>query len=58
MAGPGAALRSVRARVYTIPTEGPEGDGTFNWTTNTGKKVWIRFTGGGVTSNVSIVGAR
>lgn len=33
-------------------------DGTFNWTTNTGKKVWIRFTGGGATSNVSIVAAR
>ena len=33
-------------------------DGTFNWSTNTGKKTWIRFTSGGVTSNTVIVGAK
>ena len=33
-------------------------DGTFSWSTNTGKKTWIRFTSGGVTSSTVIVGAR
>ena len=33
-------------------------DGTFSWNTNTGKKTWIRFTSGGVTSNTVIIGAR
>ena len=33
-------------------------DGTFNWTTNSGKKTWVRFTSGGVTSNTVIISAR
>ena len=33
-------------------------DGTFSWSTNTGKKTWVRFTSGGVTSNTVIVGAK
>ena len=33
-------------------------DGTFSWSTTTGKKVWVRFTGGAVTSNTVIIGAR
>lgn len=33
-------------------------DGTFSWTTNSGKKTWVRFTSGGVTSNTVIIGAR
>ena len=33
-------------------------DGSFSWTTNSGKKTWVRFTSGGVTSNTVIVGAK
>ena len=30
-------------------------DGTFSWTTTTSKKVWVKFSGGGVASNVVII---
>ena len=33
-------------------------DGTFSWSTNIGKKTWVRFTSGGITSNTVIIGAR
>lgn len=33
-------------------------DGTFSWSTNTGKKTWVRFMSGGVTSNTVIIGAK
>ena len=33
-------------------------DGTFSWSTNSGKKTWVRFTSGGVTSNTVIIAAK
>ena len=33
-------------------------DGSFTWTTNSGKKTWVRFTSGGVTSNTVVIGAK
>jgi len=30
-------------------------DGTFSWKTTTSKKVWVKFTGGGATSNTVII---
>ena len=33
-------------------------DGSFSWSTNSGKKTWVRFTSGGVTSNTVVIGAK
>ena len=30
-------------------------DGTFSWTSNTSKKVWVKFSGGGAVSNVVVI---
>jgi hypothetical protein len=35
-----------------------QADGTFSWNTNSGKKTWVRFTSGSVTSNTAIISAR
>lgn len=40
-------IRSICARAYTIPTEGPEGDGTFDWTSTT--IMIVRVEAGGLT---------
>ena len=35
MGRPDTAIKSVRARAYTVPTDAPEADGTFAWTSTT-----------------------
>ena len=42
-----AQVASVRASAYTIPTDSPEADGTFGWTSTT--IVIVEVTGGGQT---------
>ena len=42
-----AQVESVRASAYTIPTDSPEADGTFGWTSTT--IVIVEVIGGGKT---------
>lgn len=47
MPAPEARISSVRARAFNVPTEGPEGDGTFTWTATT--LVVVEVKAGGLT---------
>ncbi|WP_265502866.1 enolase C-terminal domain-like protein [Paracoccus beibuensis] len=47
MAAPEAGIGSVRARAFSVPTEGPEGDGTLTWTSTT--LVVVEARAGGMT---------
>lgn len=39
---PDGMIEEVRAELYTIPTDGPEADGTLSWSSTTVVVVWVR----------------